>query len=576
MKRLSFILALIIALSGMIGLFATPAYAASTPVDLIVMENGDNDMSSTTYSTVGSALEAANGLAQNTVYIRVDADTAETFNNAPITKNIVVYSDNATAPTLTATTDVADNTHPIDATKYGGLFDMNGGSLTLENLNITTGSDNYCAVYFNATSTAVGTLTINNCSIDTVGRSIHINSATGVTFTEGVNISVNNSTIKSAKNPLQHNARTANTSTTAVISFNNVAFDASAGGVQVQNVYADINFTNCSVKEGGALKQLVYSSTKGTVHTLDVVGCDITTTDKTVSYANTADGTNFNFVDSVLKSPKYVVHVAHTGTNLTTLGTFNFVNCDLECTSTNYIVAIDPASKTGADIKAVMNVYSGTYKTAGKGFLNNDKDAKINVYGGNFINTSTNAFIMGGNTKAYFYGGTIDAELPFATNNVGQQATDVQEIVNGNVHTFLPANVAVNKAVIDLEGAQLLAGTTAESATTAARFVAKLTAADLSQYSEVGYYISKVNASVASEGDYIVKKSSESVYTSIKAGNSVYEAATGSYIILAELTGISNADFGDVVYVRAYAKMADGNIIVSDVQEFSVAKALAN
>lgn len=561
MKKLSFILALIIALTGMIGLFATPAYAADITPDYVV--------DGTTYANVGAALEAAAASEKETVYIRVDVDTAEAFNNAPIAKNIVVYSDNATAPTLTATAAAADNVHPIDTSKYGGMFDMNGGSLTLENLNIVTDSDNYCAVYFNTTATGVGTLVINNCSIDTVGRSIHVNA--GGTFTDNVNITVNNSSITSGKNILQHNARTTGEATKAVINFNNVEFDASAGGVQVQNVYADINFTNCTVKEGGSLKQLVYSSTKNTVHTLDVVGCDITTTEKTVGYANTANGTNFNFVDSVLKSPKYVVHVAHATTNVTTLGTFNFVNCDLECTSTNYIIALDPASKSGADIKGVVNIYSGTYKTAGKGLMANDADARINIYGGSFISTSTTGFIMGGNTKAYFYGGTIDATLPFAANNAGQQATGIQAITDGTKTTYVPEGITVDTTLLSAKGAQIVNGTTSESASTSIRLVfqIKATEAELANYSAIGVWASKSNSTVMDLGELnaqakvTVLPTTTTVYTSVNADGVVVEAAEGYYYILVEISNISNANFADLIYVRPYVVAADGTTVTA-------------
>lgn len=572
MKRLSFILALIIALSTMIGLFATPAYAEESITPDYVVDG-------TTYATVGAALTAAASNEKDTVYIRVDVDTTEVFNNAPIEKNIVVYSDNATAPTLSAAASVEKNTDSsLDGSNFGAIFDMKGGSLTLNNIDITISNGavsaaNYCAVFFNKNS-GLGNLTINNCDINTVGRGIHINA--GATVSSGVTINITNSTFTTLNSAIQHNARTANTNTTANITLTNVGISATNYGLYVQNKYANITLNNCYVLDGGSVKNFIYSTTKGVVHTVNMNNCDITTTGITVSYYNTAAGSVMNFINNSLRSPQNVVHVRCTGENQTIAGTFNLVNSDMECTSTNYIVSIDPASKSGANITATMNVYSGTYGTKGKGFLNNDADARINIYGGTFTSTNEeNGFIMGANTKAYFYGGTITAPLPFHTNNAGQQATGITATTVGTTTTYLPENVVTDNNTIALAGAQLLNGTTAESASTSARFVATLTTADLSEYTEVGFYISKVNGSVASEGDYIVKKNTTSVFTSIQAGGAPYVAADGSYIVLAEITDIANADFGDTVYVRAYAKTASGTI-VSDVQEFSVTKALAN
>ena len=88
MKRLSFILALIIALSGMIGLFVTPAYAADFDFDKTVGAGKD-------YATVGAALAAA-GDAKN-IRLTLTADETITEDTADITvsANVTIVGNGA-------------------------------------------------------------------------------------------------------------------------------------------------------------------------------------------------------------------------------------------------------------------------------------------------------------------------------------------------------------------------------------------------------------------------------------------------------------------------------------------------
>ena len=131
MKKLSFILALIIALTGMIGLFATTAFAAGdgTQANPITVGGEGAD-----YATVGAAL-AAIGATEGTTYIKVTGNTTETTAEITVASDVVIYSD-ATGdarPTIAFAEGVK-----VASTSYYYWIMVDGAALTFDGVQIST------------------------------------------------------------------------------------------------------------------------------------------------------------------------------------------------------------------------------------------------------------------------------------------------------------------------------------------------------------------------------------------------------------------------------------------------------
>ncbi len=510
MKKLSFILALVIALTGMIGLFATPAYAA----DATTLEVGEGK----TYATIGAAL-AATGETGSYV-IEVYNNTNETVIDHVLGegKSVTIRSAGETsyAVNITPADDTSDSKNTVDSQKYHGWFIMTGGTVVIDNLDVTVNQNgssagNYCLVYFVNTAAGYGNVVIDKANIVTYGRCILVGATAGVHAGTTVNISISNSTMTS-------------TASKIFVQFNN----RKAGAI------ANINLTNVGFADGVANALLSNAETL----TFNAVNCYSLPGTK-LAYGFNSSGTKY--------------------------GTINFINCEYNIG--NYLAA----NSTGSGNVSEINVYSGTYNTSDKGIQNNSATAKVNIYGGTFTSTSANGFIMGASTKAYFYGGTIDAALPFNTNNAGQQATGIQAITDGTKTTYVPEGITVDTTLLSAKGAQIVNGTTSESASTSIRLVfqIKATEAELANYSAIGVWASKSNSTVMDLGDLnaqakvTVLPTTTTVYTSVNADGVVVEAAEGYYYILVEISNISNANFADVIYVRPYVVAADGTTVTA-------------
>ena len=124
--------------------------------------------------------------------------------------------------------------------------------------------------------------------------------------------------------------------------------------------------------------------------------------------------------------------------------------------------------------------------------------------------------------------------------------------------------VIANTTEVKAYGAQLLAGTTATSETTAVRLVLQLkTTQDVA------------NIGVALETSEIsAKQSTTKVYSSINADGYVVKAETGSVFVLVEIYNIDNASFDEVIHVKPFMTVGDAELYGVEVT-FSVSELIA-
>ena len=92
-----------------------------------------------------------------------------------------------------------------------------------------------------------------------------------------------------------------------------------------------------------------------------------------------------------------------------------------------------------------------------------------------------------------------------------------------------------------------------------------LTSAEVENLESVGAYVS-LAADAKTTG---VKKSTTSVFTSIKADNVQVDAATGTYFVLVEVSNIPNASFGSNIYVTPFVETTEGEVLGAETS-FSV------
>lgn len=165
MKKLSFVLAMIIALSGVIGLFSAPAYAADVDYkyDYIVGEGG--------YATVAEALaavatnEATAPGSTHGIKVTAAAVTETVFNNKLTAgADITIYSTNAKKPVITTGQD--------SDTDGGWLVLGEGTAITLDGIEIQNDGKVKGEVLTVPTGTVSCDITVNNVKATSVGRFI--------------------------------------------------------------------------------------------------------------------------------------------------------------------------------------------------------------------------------------------------------------------------------------------------------------------------------------------------------------------------------------------------------------------
>ena len=487
MKKLSFILALIIALSTMIGLFAAPVYAADVTPDYIV------GGASATHATIAEALEAAGSNAKETILIRVDADVTESASKE-VAKNVTIYSDNATKPVVTyegATVWLKSTAGKLtlsgldirSATTQSFFTPGTGSTLRIENCSVTgsaTASGNFGAIYYAAAD--CGALEIDNSTITHKNRAIFLTAAKSNNV---YNISItNNSTISSAHRAIQSN---------------------NAGGKK------------------------------------DIINLFVSNS----SIVTTADAQNAILIN------QYKTNLTMISSVVTAIGE------DVIKFNKNDIAAIVNANIVGGSInhtKATSYTKSAIWLAVGNGIVN-ISGTTLSTGKNVCVKTATpdSNQIKDGSGNAYTSGSGIHFNLHNCTINSTNE--NIASLVDNAAIPSTLTEYTTNNTLVTTVGGQLLIGTTAESESTAIRFVYKLKAseAELADFSELGFHITTNSC-----GFSFNPRTTKTVYTSIKASGTVQEADPGYYFVLVEVTGISKADFDKMIYVRPFIKGTDG------------------
>ena len=512
MKRFSFILALIMTFISMIGVFGTTAFAAGDGTEanpITVGASGDystvaaalaaSTAASGDYSTVAAALAASTA---DPVYIKVLEDVNEAAGIA-ITKNVVIFAEN----------DGVELSVP-DTSGKAGAFIVTGGSLTIDNLDVTVTGDGSTNATDGINITGPYVITIRNSAITAYGRAIrYISDGKGVAGT----LTVTDSTLNSLKHKtVQHNDfNDAKVGFNAV--FTRVGFSTATGttnGIAVysKNDLTNVTFDGCYTLEGGK-----------------------------IGYTYGTDGGQIN-------------------------GTIDFIDCNMD--NEYYPISLKSSNDNGI----VCNFYSGTYRTKQSFFCNTKGKAisPINVYGGTFdavtLNPNNVSYPVTGNaTLVNFYGGTVITKATALKNNgytnpVGDSIVQTVNTVDGiSTYTWRP--------LIEAGAAQLLAGTTATTETTSVRLVLTLTAteAELADLANLGTYVSLSEDANTTGKRY----ETTTVYTSVNASGTVVEAADGTYFVLVEIQHIPNANVGDRIYVKPFVTV-DGSEVLGAEASFTV------
>ena len=112
---------------------------------------------------------------------------------------------------------------------------------------------------------------------------------------------------------------------------------------------------------------------------------------------------------------------------------------------------------------------------------------------------------------------------------------------------------------------QIKSGTTAQSATTSARFIASVD--KLSGYQKVGWAFSLTDSTPTKEEGCVYREST-SVYSSIIADGIVYyprdiygSSSSSRYVFVFEITDIPQNKFSSNIYVCAYVILEDGTVV---------------
>lgn len=140
---------------------------------------------------------------------------------------------------------------------------------------------------------------------------------------------------------------------------------------------------------------------------------------------------------------------------------------------------------------------------------------------------------------------------------------------NGYNPYFSSIKIWEDTSYINFDGVQVKSGDTAESESVSVRLVSTLKGLD---WQEAGYVISLSNKTPMLDGENVTVYRTQTVYSSIGAGEKVLTAASGYYYIALKIDNIPKASFDTEIYVRPYVKDAEEKVIYGELASFHVSE----
>lgn len=208
-----------------------------------------------------------------------------------------------------------------------------------------------------------------------------------------------------------------------------------------------------------------------------------------------------------------------------------------------------------------ITVNGGELKgTGGAWTLQNGGTASaLTVNGGTISSDTSHAVIAKDGSNINVTGGTI-------TSGNATQALKTE----GNVTVSIAGGTIAGKTYTLPFGNQYVQYKQAAD-TTDLRLVTDVTVPDTAAYTEMGFMVSLSAKEIFACTEKVVKTSETKLYTSVLAGGEVIKApAENVYWLAVELSNIPASDYDSTIYVRAYAKTADGVYVFGEMQSMTV------
>lgn len=514
MKKLSFILALVITVTGAAALFC-PAYAAE--VTTLTVDGVTTDAESGIYPTLCGAIDAIkDSTDDHAINITAQALASEGLSGIEIKGNLTIYSELATAPEIT----------------YGGsslwLKITGEKTLTLKNLNISAASSNTlfsptegatvrlegCTVTSTASvSTSSAIFMLENSSLGHVeiddtditaegmiilGKSLPEGEATRVTISNGSNITSNSS---------------------GIIKFNKVS--------RRKNYFELVIDSSTVICESNCVASKVF-------------GNDVRITNSTLQTNN--------------ESPLIFLNAEYASE----------INVFIEksnVSSTSGNTSSQPGIRANAG-SGYINISGTTFSTIKNNcvLIAQPTDTAFTDAAGNTISTSEGITVTTCNSEL------LSSKDAIAVETDATSPTTIVEYVDGAARIAAEGAQLLSdtEATSDKTSVRIvlnLVDTELSSYSEVGAWVSK--------HDRNVIYMPEATPTVKSAG------STDVVYSSIKADGVRVESTSG-YFALLEVKDIPQASFGETVYVRPYVVSADGSsVFLGEALSFSVSGLLS-
>lgn len=620
MRKLSFVLAMILALSGLVGLFAAPAYAADEAAynyEYVVGEGG--------YATIAEALAAVKKNEEtkpaSTHGIKVTADVTESKvgHLIPAGADVTIYALGETKPVITVAEDATGS-------DVAWLLPRDGSAITLDNVDINN-LKNADVIQLEGSENGFD-LTVNNVDAYAVARFLRVNAVSSKKYEGSVcNWTFTDTTIENGHAVIQANNRGPKDDIAANVTLN-LVIDGCDFTTSNRVLYLNSRNQNVLIKNStltSTANNVIYNDANNAVaaSTLEVIDSTLSATNANV--VAQAHGTaTYNFIRTEIyataSSSKYAscLYPRSNGNKAEKVVdlTINLFDCTLEQTGSKETAAVQLEKAT----KATLNIYGDTTIYSEKHQAIRLCEAggyDINCYDGTIIGGSAavkteatsvgNVYIYGGTyvcgkapivseeNNINVYGGKFytNAETYCEDNEADSVATALENKTFDNV-TYTTAvevtpkldGVEFNSDFFKVKGAQLYGGTTADSASTVVRVLFMVKADEIDDYDNIAAWYSttdsvcvnlngEVPSAIANEyahaGEYVNEtEKTNKVYESVLAGGAKVEADDGYYFIPVSIN-VSNANFGTNIYLRLFARLDGGEgLALSDVVTINI------
>lgn len=430
MKKLSFILAMIIALSGMIGLFAAPVYAADADtVELTVGATGCD------YTSISDALGNCTSTDFNYVIDIQDAALTETTNETiKVNANVTVKSSVGT-PTIT----------------YNGTeiwIKTTGGKLTFSGLTI-----NYALAKRLLTPGAGSTLRIENCTITgTLENTTSTNSIIYCAGTDTGKIEIHGSTLSN---------------------YTRIILLGAAGGDHTYNI--DISSSTLTSTRSNTIQSNAKDAARDKINISITDGSSIITNySEEVSPISLGQyEVNANFINSKFTATKYYV-LNFSKNDAASILNANIINCTLDF------------------VNATSYSRSGIYSASGNGVVNVARTT-FNMNKNVCIKTTAPSenTTLNDNEEVIATGNGINFNLTGCSYN-HTNANRFSIASSAEIPSTL-VEYESNNTLIQMVGAQLSSDTDDTTASIRFVYKIKATEDELEDYSKLGLHITLNN-----------------------------------------------------------------------------------